>query len=329
MLSEFINESTLSNSFSGETRPKLYLELLAERFLGKRWRESGDPSEQLLTAFVDRFQRYEAALTGFLRPQNPHFLFKLPFIHDDLAYQELHLIAEFLSQYVCGRAKVHMIASLFGNHLAKTKLNLPMSVLPDREGQKYCFEFPDDIRFVNYLGEYHRSCMVQIATNRDGHRTISIIAPDLDERGAWKDSTSQATISDEYPTIEENLAHIPLGEFEQPVITPEMIAYTMKCLVYVESGEPDLESQAGHKILTRNPKKARRQAENRCPFDIVRVGYSFYKGITRHVADTRVSGHFRWQPWGPGLTRIKLIWINEHVRTFGQIGQLGGVDDLH
>ena len=49
---------------------------------------------------------------------------------------------------------------------------------------------------------------------------------------------------------------------------------------------------------------------------VVRVGHSFHKGMLHHVTDTTVSGHFRWQAWGPGLTLVKLIWIDEHVRTF-------------
>mgnify|MGYP000533243118 CR=1 FL=1 len=49
------------------------------------------------------------------------------------------------------------------------------------------------------------------------------------------------------------------------------------------------------------------------------VGYDWKKPRVFGVESTTVTGHFRWQPYGPGRTQVKLIWISQHERHFKDV----------
>lgn len=52
------------------------------------------------------------------------------------------------------------------------------------------------------------------------------------------------------------------------------------------------------------------------PVNPLLVGYGWMKMRRQLINETSVSGHFRWQPHGPNLSKVKLIWINEHLRKY-------------
>jgi hypothetical protein len=58
------------------------------------------------------------------------------------------------------------------------------------------------------------------------------------------------------------------------------------------------------------------KAVNNCSIPVNLLSFNFHKRYHFDVASTEVRGHFRWQPYGPGLSKVKLIWIDAHVRHF-------------
>ena len=54
---------------------------------------------------------------------------------------------------------------------------------------------------------------------------------------------------------------------------------------------------------------------NECAVPVISLNANFHK-MHYAVESTNVRGHFRWQPCGENLSRVKLIWIDEHERSF-------------
>jgi hypothetical protein len=55
---------------------------------------------------------------------------------------------------------------------------------------------------------------------------------------------------------------------------------------------------------------------NACTIPVKLLNFSFHQKRQYLVDSTVVSGHFRWQPYGKELSQLKLIWINEHERSY-------------
>jgi len=119
-----------------------------------------------------------------------------------------------------------------------------------------------------------------------------------------------------FNTIQESVASVITSENKE-TLPIDFIDYVVKCLLYVESGEPDLERLTGKESNSKKLKKQCSFKKKNYLCDIIQVGYGFHK---RHynINETMVVGHFRWQSFGYQLTRIKLIWINEYSRRYDQ-----------
>jgi len=95
------------------------------------------------------------------------------------------------------------------------------------------------------------------------------------------------------------------------------LSFACNCILYINSGNPDLR-------LTRTPKcnsksiKGLKKFIKKYPIEspIVYVGYNHKKKNIYYKDTSEVNGHFRWQPYGKELSKIKLIWINEHIREY-------------
>jgi len=53
---------------------------------------------------------------------------------------------------------------------------------------------------------------------------------------------------------------------------------------------------------------------NYCALPVTFLNYHYARKYS--VDSTTVSGHFRWQRCGAGYSKVKLIWIDEHVRNY-------------
>lgn len=88
----------------------------------------------------------------------------------------------------------------------------------------------------------------------------------------------------------------------------EFCEFIVKSILYIESGEPDLQREEAKKHFRKFQKTKR--LNKLCPFDVVNVGYSFHNRVYSVDQGPR-RGHFRWQPYGPKKSMLKLIWIDE------------------
>lgn len=94
-------------------------------------------------------------------------------------------------------------------------------------------------------------------------------------------------------------------------------------ILYLNSDSPKTEFLRAHANPTRSKtqtKKLKAQLGGkinltRTPVTLVNFDAPHRSNIY-HVDSTQVRGHFRWQRCGENRSKVKLIWIDEHVRTF-------------
>lgn len=81
----------------------------------------------------------------------------------------------------------------------------------------------------------------------------------------------------------------------------------LNALLYLHSGNPDLREYQVPKAARRiRDDYIRRYGKEVC----ILVGYDWKKPRLEHS----VRGHWRWQPYGEKLSKVKLIWIDAHNR---------------
>jgi hypothetical protein len=96
--------------------------------------------------------------------------------------------------------------------------------------------------------------------------------------------------------------------------TATVTQFASNALIYLNSGNPDMRSIKEVKI----PRKDYKVLQNtRLPVkDFILVGMNFKKPPLWNATQTEVSGHFRWQPCGVKLSKVKLIFIDPYIKTF-------------
>jgi len=234
------------------------------------------------------------------------------------------ILANFFEAYLQGKTKIYIVADLFGKHLNKTPIKLPISVVPFQDDVVYCIE--SSILFQS-TDAYHKTAYVHFKEELLENKltkVMAIIAPDYDAKGNLLESASSAIIhlKDEFSTVDEALDaanQTSISPRKKAYIFPhEFLSFIVKALIYIESGEPDLRPEF-KECSAKNPGSIRKFVKDHCPYEIVRVGYSYNKERFYHKGTTQVVGHFRWQPCGHARSRVKLIWIDEHERHYKNV----------
>jgi hypothetical protein len=322
-----------------DKRRKLYLEMLVDSVVEANPEVLYLPPKEQIYNLVALYHQAQLLLFeqngGRIRNQN-----LANESHDVL------ITADFLKNLHLEKSRVYTIAEKFGRHLDRTGLDVPCDLLQCPVGSTYMIELP--FSYKGLTNEYHRCAIISIGLFREGfattllkrsitddsiildpetgvpltqdqmlkNRAIAILAPDFDAEGNCKNVSSYfvAPLIDGRTIEDVILTNLEKGEGEM-YISPKFIQMVSKCLLYIQSGDPDLRAEPGIWSQSKKEKKVRIHNRNHCRFDVVNVGYS-YNGIRYHIDEAAVSGHFRWQRYGENLSKVKLIWIDEHVRKY-------------
>lgn len=306
-------------------RRRTYIETLVDFLEANADTKNMDYREKL-EAILDTYKGMFNYLSARLSPKEAM---------ENITIQEGGVLIYFLTGFLKGKFNVYKIAENFGNHLHKTNLDIPLSVIPNRMDYKHSdyqdyladrvsyediqkkmpatlIEFPNSMEFTGRDGEKYHNCIVM---NGIGPKGSSLQIVSIDSNSVEQEATVVVMdIGSDFKTIEEAIDY-HCENYDELIFPREMVRFVIKCLLYIESGEPDLKRE-GLLAKTRKAKKHRSFRHGEFfPYPIVRVGYSFHNKRW-HVDSTMVSGHFRWQPYGPGLKQVKLIWIEEHERKY-------------
>lgn len=236
--------------------------------------------------------------------------------------------------FVKGGEKVYKIAREFGEELVKVDLEIKSTLLPTFD-YTYCIEFPDNIRFHDSNEDDYFHCAYVTCQKRDVdtggtfdpidkygkqvYCVVDILLPCYDKDGNLKDAENNLVLSFRSPdeSIEESFQRAKESS-THPLHSDDAIRFILKCMVYLDSGDPDLrEYRAPKPPNTTKVKKQRRWFKdhlNHSLIDMTLVGFDFKKPRASSGEDISVSGHFRWQPYGPNREKVKLIWIDAYIK---------------
>lgn len=237
--------------------------------------------------------------------------------------QTLSFFAIFKSQ----GSKIYRIAQEFGDQLSKVSLKIENKYLK-ADDKVICIEFPEGIRFNLGNNAFAHCTYVVIAKSDDNVRDrtgapivkhVRLMTPLFTEKGSdtFAFDTLGINFISEEETFETAFSRAKANS-SWNYFNDDFIRFVFNSYLYIQSGDPDLRDFKAPKPPT-NPKDLRRferQNETKSTLDMTLVGFNYKKPTLFSKDSTTVSGHWRWQPFGENRARVKLIWIDEHVRVY-------------
>ena len=238
--------------------------------------------------------------------------------------------------------QIYKMGRDFGNQLNKVDLKLKGSMLPSSMAP-ICIEFPEnlELRLGGPRGETAKCAYVWIMDeDADGSRVTMVHQRNWHELDEAEEISTDKVILTLIPVykadgkldfhyydtgslgIDDNQSIESAIERSNKVSTTpwstNVINYILKCVLYIHSGDPDLREFRAPTPPNSSKKKAKfvKSHENLSLYDLIYVGYGYKKEMFFYKDSTEVSGHFRWQPYGEGLSKVKLIWIDAHTRNY-------------
>lgn len=221
----------------------------------------------------------------------------------------------FLQQYMSNTSEIYKMSSKFSTHLYSTNLKVKIEYLFNfvKKDKVYYIEFADQFP---YNGKAVSSVFLSVPKLADGSNALMMTFGSQDDEQPDEQAHRFLSPINEGDTLQD------IAEYHVHPEVKDLYVFALKCLLYIESSEPDLDRQPAFVSSSRNPKKRNRRSK--CPFRVTRVGYSFHGKIFSMDESIR-KGHWRWQPHGPGLSKVKLIWIDEtsvHYKNTSPTGKI-------
>ena len=171
----------------------------------------------------------------------------------DHIYHDTVVSSAIIKQMYRGKPTVHIIGERFGSHLNRTNVDVPCSHLLKAMGSAYYIEFPKSVTLGG--DNYYKTAMVVEAvtdkkvfpqSTEEGDKMLMFMFPDFNSNGEPRDSCTyywmaaleNFTIAESIDGLEQYLSK------EIPQYDKDAIAFAAKCILYINSGEPDLENEA-------------------------------------------------------------------------------------
>jgi hypothetical protein len=226
----------------------------------------------------------------------------------------------FLKRFQEKKSNVYVIAEKFGYHLFNTKINVPCSMIKvSALNDYYWIDFPKNMIFQSEDKSIIFNHAVVALTNNPiekDHNYFHVFASDFTPEGKRLGDTTEIY----FPLKSDKNIDDMVLESRQKTTIPDaipisMVEYIAKCILYIQSGEPDLTIEKAVLPKSKQYHKIKYHYETYSPFDIVKVGYGFHEKM-RHTESWEVSGHFRWQRYGQEFSLIKLIWIDAYEKSW-------------
>ena len=225
---------------------------------------------------------------------------------------------------------VYKIAEIFGDVLSRVDCKIDVKYLPQDQKIR-CIELPNNLSMDMKNGDFARCVYVAVSSvnqtsdnseviNQTGLRVeyvIDILVPlfrDGEPNPTGNDIITISTCENE--DLESALHRAVINSTSPTGFSLELVSYVLKSLLYINSGDPDLR---GYRPQPK-PRSARKYKQwlnqNVSPIAMTFVGFDYKKPVRNSIGSTWVETFPRWQPYGPKLSKIKLIWVRAHERTF-------------
>lgn len=225
--------------------------------------------------------------------------------------------------YYNAQKHVYKISKEFGELLKDVNINLNSKIIDTWEDSSYIIDLP--FPFKTYMGNYVWNVFGTIM-RKENTIDIMLAAPHYNSHGHRIDEIDCPLFSfspEDKRTLQEQIQKYEqiyndkTKEYNTISLIPGLIKYVINCLLYINSGDPDLRH-----LKVKPPHKSRDgkwYAKRELTFaasPTVLVGFNWKKANVRHADETVVKAHPRWQPCGKNRENVKLILVKEHVRNF-------------
>jgi len=235
------------------------------------------------------------------------------------------------STYIRDGKKNYRISKDFSHALADASLDISCKYIP-KVNTSYNIQFHKDVVLKSMFGEKeisYRNCYISVEDcdteydKEQGYvKRIMVVFPIYQYGEDYISSYDfiNLVFKNEDQKVSEAI-QMSAKLLDSKKLTPDgeaVIKYITNIILYINSGDPDLRELKKPKLpkVTKNIKKFEKKNRHKPLLDVIEVGFNYMKGINYTVSSTVVRGHFRWQPFGEGREQVKLIWIDEHPRSF-------------
>jgi hypothetical protein len=215
---------------------------------------------------------------------------------------------------------IYRIGQDFGLELDRVDINLAAKYLPLR-GQIICLEFPSDMKFQTSPSEYANCVYIHLSdrispeqsasgVELTGYLSAPIYKIETDE--LLTDAVVNMTFAlYKDKTLEDSLAELDKNNRGGILSSHELIRYSLKCLLYISSGSPDLR----HK-MKEQPKGRKRKKVDVIQAKMVLVGFLYKKTKAEREKERLLD--VRWASCQTNADKIELIW-KEPERVKGRL----------
>lgn len=245
----------------------------------------------------------------------------------DMKYKSLK---NFVDSYRSNKSnpRVHVVGKSFFERVSELRRNIPFHLLGGDETTIYIKTPTVNICNRTYNGAYlykHSIFLIIVMTPSDEYSiTECNVALVMDINSTCnlgnvclidKIETNEAV----YEGSDFTGIYTPLKiEKEQDVDKfNTYVAGIINTAVYINSKDPSIEELRPLRLYDKKQLHSVElsKRDNLCTMPVKLINWG-YHDRHYHVGSTLVSGHFRWQPCGTNKADVKLIWIDEHTRTY-------------
>lgn len=220
--------------------------------------------------------------------------------------------------------RIYKMGEAFSRELLKVKIDLPFSLLHTPPESILIEVHPGILPAAS--GGYYTHLLVQ-PKHSSGSATSNFLL--LGDNGLMDFVTAAASGSETVQQYINNIVGHGITPGNKDISAIETaLTFICNTLLYLKSGEPDLrenrvkkpkgEFRVGNKVYGGQTNE----------LSYTMVGFNYKKPPMYTIDETEVSGHFRWQPYGPGKAKVKLIWIDAHTRQYKTEAINRGTDEL-
>lgn len=228
---------------------------------------------------------------------------------------------------------------LFSKALSQVDRNLPLELLPDETCAyfvlpKGVFKINADSGVtVNPAGVYaffSKNQLVSVREKGEEKRTlretplVTILLVDEKNNSLSPYSEEMFLNSLTFTFLVDDGGKIKIEEsyrgfMERNEGLDKILLFCLNAMLYSKSGDPDID------VLKpkNNKKKVRKKGKDRividqdiCTVEVKRLNWSYTREYS--VDQTFVNAHLRWQPYGPNRSKVKLITVKAHKRTYNK-----------
>lgn len=235
-------------------------------------------------------------------------------------------------KFAIERPPVFHLSRDFAQALESIDKEIPIDILPERF---FCYlSFPektirDDTSWVQgayvYIGPGYETTARPELQNE---KVLWVSYMGYPAPGTWGHDVTRICIDVRPKTVSKLMEsvktvdvpeNVPNREQLDPVKRNAVLRTIVNALIYIHSQDPAIDLLRPTRNLSKGSKQALIASGghlNDCTLPVQLLNWSYQKPRERHVDETIVRAHPRWQRCGPQLSQVKWILIEEHVRRF-------------